>query len=412
MRIDKATEDKIKEAASIVDVVGDYVQLKRAGAEYTGRCPFHADRHTGSFMVSPKKNIATCFPCDETWKPVDFVMKMENLDYPDAMRWLAQKYGIFIDDAPKFKDVRRSTPRPPQPPPPPLTKRYWPLEWVRAYRADETDAFVRWLYTLPWDAAQRARLPKVLQHYGVGHSHFTTSNREGTLTEHDFTIFWQCDEQARLHNGHLMKYHPEGHPKFGRRIKDDEDPYSTTWIHARMKRAKTNPFNPDTDEASYCLFGQHLMAACPDATINIVESEKTAIIMATAYGGSLLNLWMACYGIGNLTNANWLLQPLIDQGKRIVLYPDHDGVEKWKKAAREINYERLQVNTDPVLKWWTPEDGEKADIADIILRFLRDGRREDMAKRDPRQQLLDQWQREYPAFDTLADRFNLQPTPI
>ena len=98
MRIDKATEDKIKEAASIVDVVGDYVQLKRAGAEYTGRCPFHADRHTGSFMVSPKKNIATCFPCDETWNPVDFVMKMENLDYPDALRWLAKKYHIEIKE--------------------------------------------------------------------------------------------------------------------------------------------------------------------------------------------------------------------------------------------------------------------------------------------------------------------------
>ena len=411
MRIDKATEDKIKEAASIVDVVGDYVQLKRAGAEYTGRCPFHADRHTGSFMVSPKKNIATCFPCNETWNPVDFVMKMENLDYPDALRWLAQKYGIFIDDAPKFKNVRPSKPRPPQPPPPALTKRYWPREWVRAYMADETDAFVRWLYTLPWDEAQGARLPKVLKHYGVGHSHIEEPQRDGSCKTHDFTIFWQCDEQARLHNGHLMKYHPEG-PKFGRRIKEDEDPYPTSWIHARMKRANTNPFNPDTDEASYCLFGQHLMAACPNATINIVESEKTAIIMATAYGGSSLNLWMACYGFGNLTNANRLLQPLIDQTKRIVLYPDHDGVEKWQKAAREINYERLQVNTAPVLKWWTPEDGEKADIADIILRFLRDGRREDMAKRDPRQQLLDQWRHDYPALDILADRFNLQPTPI
>lgn len=406
MRIDKATEDKIKEAASIVDVVGDYVQLKRAGSEYTGRCPFHADRHTGSFMVSPKKNIATCFPCNETWNPVDFVMKMENLDYPDALRWLAQKYGIFIDDAPKFKNIRPSKPRPPQPPPPPLTKRYWPLEWVRAYMADETDAFVRWLYTLPWDAAQRARLPKVLKYYGVGHSHFTTTNREGMQTVHDFTIFWQCDEQARLHNGHLMKYKSDGH-----RVKEKSQ-YPTDWIHSRMKRAKKNPFNPDKEAASYCLFGQHLMAACPNATINIVESEKTAIIMATAYGGSALNLWMACYGIGNLTNANRLLQPLIDQNKRIVLYPDHDGVEKWKKAAREINYGRLRVNTDPVLKWWTPEDGEKADIADIILRFLRDGRREDMAKRDPRQQLLDQWRHDYPAFDILADRFNLQPTHI
>ena len=74
--------------------------------------------------------------------------------------------------------------------------------------------------------------------------------------------------------------------------------------------------------------------------------------MATAYGGARDNLWMACFGLGNLTNANRLLQPLIDQRKRIVLYPDHDGIDRWQKAAKEINYERLQVNTDPVLKWW------------------------------------------------------------
>lgn len=407
MRIDEATERRIKEAADIVDVVGDYVNLKRSGAEYTGLCPFHGDRHTGSFMVSPKKNIAHCFPCAETWNPVDFIMKIENLDYPDALRWLAQKYGVFIEDSPKFKNVRPSKPRPPRPPEPPKRKRTWPLEWVKQYRADETDNFVRWLYSLPWDEAQRARLPKVLANYGVGHSHFEEQQRDGNRQAHDFTIFWQCDERAVLHNGHLMKYYPEG-PKFGHRMKDQTD-YPTTWIHARMKRAAADPFNADTDEASFCLFGQHLMAACPDATINIVESEKTALIMATAYGGAAINLWMACYGIGNLTNTNRLLQPLIEQGKRIALYPDHDGIARWQKAAEEINYERLTVVTEPVTKWWTPEDGEKADVADIILRYLDQGRRDDMKARDPKQQLIDVWRRHYPAFDALAERFGLEP---
>ena len=54
MRIDEATERRIKEAANIVDVVGDFVTLKKSGNEYTGLCPFHDDRHVGSFMVSPK----------------------------------------------------------------------------------------------------------------------------------------------------------------------------------------------------------------------------------------------------------------------------------------------------------------------------------------------------------------------
>ena len=176
-----------------------------------------------------------------------------------------------------------------------------------------------------------------------------------------------------------------------------------------MKRAKTDPFNPDTDQASYCLFGQHLMAACPNATINIVESEKTAIIMATAYGNPSLNLWMACYGKGNLINTNQLLRPLIRQGRRIVLYPDHDCIEGWQKVADEINYEHLSINTDPVLKWWKPEEGDKADVADIILRLLSQGRRDEMKERDPRRQQIAEWREQYPTFNELADRFDLQP---
>ena len=198
MRIDEATERRIKEAADIVDVVSDFVTLKKAGAEYTGLCPFHEDRHTGSFMVSPRKNIAHCFPCGETWNPVDFVMKIENLDYPDALRWLAQKYGIFIADTPKFQNIRPSKPRPPHPPEPPKRKRTWPLAWAKKYLADDTDTFVRWLYTLPWNDEQRARLPKVLAFYGVGHSHFEEQQRDGSRRVHDFTIFWQIDDHARI----------------------------------------------------------------------------------------------------------------------------------------------------------------------------------------------------------------------
>lgn len=403
MRIDDLTEQRIKEAASIVDVVGDSVTLKRSGAEYTGLCPFHQDRHTGSFMVSPRKNIAHCFPCGKTWNPVDFVMEIEGLDYPDALRWLAQKYGIFIEDAPKFKDIKPSKPRPPMPPPPPLTKRLWPVEWIRRFIADKRDTFVRWLYTLPWDDAQRARLPKVLENYGVGHSHFEDENRDGTKIAHDFTIFWQCDENANLHNGHLMKYREDGHRE------KDKYKYPTTWIHARMKRSKQNPFDEDKEEASYCLFGQHLMAVCPEATINIVESEKTAIIMATAYGAPRLNLWMACAGLGNLTNSHRLLQPLIDKGKRIVLYPDHDGVAAWQKAAREIDYRRLTVNTKPVTEWWRPKDGPKADIADIVLRMLGYDKPLQFKPPNPMSEVMTEWAKEYPAFQTLMDKFELEP---
>lgn len=95
--IDRLTIDKIMDAANIVDVVGDFVSLKRAGANYKGLCPFHDDR-TPSFMVSPAKNYCKCFACGKGGNPVGFIMEHEQLTYPDALRWLAKKYGITIEE--------------------------------------------------------------------------------------------------------------------------------------------------------------------------------------------------------------------------------------------------------------------------------------------------------------------------
>ena len=95
--IDRITVDKILDAANIVDVVSDFVALKRAGANLKGLCPFHDDR-TPSFMVSPARNYCKCFACGEGGSPVGFIMKHEQLSYPDALRYLAKKYGIKIEE--------------------------------------------------------------------------------------------------------------------------------------------------------------------------------------------------------------------------------------------------------------------------------------------------------------------------
>ena len=95
--IDRLTIDKILDAANIVDVVSDFVTLKRSGANLKGLCPFHDDR-TPSFMVSPAKNICKCFACGVGGRPIDFIMKHEQLSYPDALRYLARKYGIEIKE--------------------------------------------------------------------------------------------------------------------------------------------------------------------------------------------------------------------------------------------------------------------------------------------------------------------------
>ena len=93
--IDRATVDRIIDAARIVDVVGEFVTLKKSGVNYKGLCPFHDDRNP-SFMVSPSKNICHCFVCGKGGTPANFLMEHEQITYPEALRWLAKKYNIEI----------------------------------------------------------------------------------------------------------------------------------------------------------------------------------------------------------------------------------------------------------------------------------------------------------------------------
>src|SRR5574344_962667 len=95
--IDRVTIDKIMEAANIVDVVADFVSLKKSGANYKGLCPFHNEK-TPSFMVSPAKGFCHCFSCGKGGNAVGFIMEHEQMTYPEALRWLAKKYHIEIKE--------------------------------------------------------------------------------------------------------------------------------------------------------------------------------------------------------------------------------------------------------------------------------------------------------------------------
>ena len=95
--IDQPTIDRILEAANIVDVVSEFVTLRKRGVNYVGLCPFHADK-SPSFYVSPAKNICKCFACGAGGSPVHFIMNHEQLSYFDALRFLAKKYNIEIKE--------------------------------------------------------------------------------------------------------------------------------------------------------------------------------------------------------------------------------------------------------------------------------------------------------------------------
>ena len=376
MKIPKHIIDYILDVAKIEEVVSDFVTLKKKGVRYLGLCPFHDDRSLGSFVVYPKGNCYRCFSCSAKGGVVDFLMNKAKLSYPDAIRYLGKKYQIETD----MNDFNY-TPPPPRPAPPPLDMLVLPKHVMAGTLTAEAlaeDNLVSYIRTgIAWDTIQRKRVDEMIGLYCVGHG------RNG------HTIFWQLDEQGQLRTGKMMKYYPPGHPKFGHR--DKEASWNFDWIHSTLSRhwdeerheMTDEPpypypqlYNPSRQEAHITFFGMHLLDEWKrkdvDQEVKIVESEKTALLMAIAYGNHAKQVWIACGGIEMLTRER--LKPLIDQRRRIILYPDRDGIKKWEQKAEQLHYDRLTIDTTPVTKWWKPEDGEKADIADVVIRMTNNSR--------------------------------------
>lgn len=104
--IDRPTVDRIMEAANIVDVISEFVSLRKAGTSFKGLCPFHDDR-TPSFSVSPVKGVYKCFSCGEAGNVVNFIMKHEQMTYPEALRWIARKYNIEVQERELTSEEKR-----------------------------------------------------------------------------------------------------------------------------------------------------------------------------------------------------------------------------------------------------------------------------------------------------------------
>lgn len=343
MRINEDTARKIKDAANVIDVISDFYELRKRGMYYECLCPFHEDRHLGSFKVSERHNTYTCFSCGAHGGPVDFIMQHERLSYPDALRWLGKKYHIEVEGADRF------TPRPSKPhkPVPQLPMLILPLSYVTARMDTHDDTLCQWIRQLPWADDQKGRVEKVLRNYGVGHA------RQG------HTIFWQIDERGEVRTGKMMLYREDGH-----RQRMGEGTFH--WVHNLLSRA--GKADLERTEFRTTMFGMHLLDYHPRATVNIVESEKTALLCAIYWGDTEQSLWMASGGLTFLTRDR--LKPIIDRRRDIVLFPDKDGVERWRDQARIIGYDRMTVSTYYLDHCWQEADGMKADLGDIIVRSL------------------------------------------
>ena len=356
--MDRITEEKIKSAANVVDVISDFLTLKKRGVEYVCLCPFHADENLGNFSINPAKGVYKCFACGAGGDAIKFLMEYREskLTYGEALHYLAKKYSIPIPDddwkgGERWQHIKPATPKQ-------IIEVHkdmivHPREDVMKLKEGlDNNVFVMWLRSLPWKDEQRKRLEQVLWLYCVRHW-----PKDGRV------VFWQIDDQGRPHGAKMMAYHGNG-----KRWKkeEDEERGRPRWVH--NQEGFREHLDLDHHQFVATLFGMHLMNKYPNATINIVESEKTALIMATAYGNLDKNLWLACGGLEYLKVE--ALRPLIDSGRRVWVWPDKDGVEKWKAKVGHLCNDRFGIYTGFFDKYWIPEDGPKADLADINLRLI------------------------------------------
>ena len=173
-------------------------------------------------------------------------------------------------------------------------------------------------------------------------------------------VFWQIDHTGVPRAAKLMRYLPDGHR---------DKTMHPGWIY--NQDGCRQQLDPEHHEIIKPLFGSHLLNRYQKAVVNIVESEKTAIIMANYYGDFDSQIWLACGGLKHLQLDS--LQPLIDQGRTIWLWPDKDGREAWQEVCDKLGYDKCRVYTHFFDTCWTEADGDKADVADIAIRMMRTG---------------------------------------
>ena len=380
--IDEFDIRKVRDAASIVEVMSEFVTLRKCGSMYECLCPFHDDHNLGSFKVNPRRNTYCCYSCGAWGDSLDFLMDYAGMSFVDAITYLAAKYGIILRGMDSYKPIKKPTPCKPHTPPPSLPVWEFNKKFLEKRRDLSQDNLYNWIVQLPWDDRQRNRIPGIMAAYFVGHS------KDGR------SIFWQIDELGRARTAKLMRYQADGHR--------DKGKYSITWMHTIFEREGL--YDPDKAEIHPTLFGMHLLDVSPTATINIVESEKTALLASIYFGEFKNDIWMATGGKNRMTKDLFL--PIIARHRKVNLYPDIDGIEEWQNLALSLESDKVKMQDKFMKKIWREEDGPKADLADIIVRLLEEKR---AGKTQAVTKAIEEMSSRNPMLATLIKRLHLEP---
>lgn len=212
---------------------------------------------------------------------------------------------------------------------------FFSMAWVEAAMHRHC-TFAQWIKSLPFDPD---RVAEVLQLYAIGGT--AGSVVKDGIDYGPAVVFWMIDELNRVHDAKLLAYTPDGH-----RVQD--------WSNSMRSICQKSGKGPQLDHTDKVLFGLHLVSRNPDATIAIVESEKTAILCAIQWPEYI---WLATGGCGNLQPHK--LAPLMH--RRLVLFPDSGQLQKWQHKMADSGHTRYTFDTS--LENHPPN----TDIADLLL---------------------------------------------
>lgn len=305
---------QIKNNADIIKVIGHFLDIKPKQNNFVSKCPFHEEKSM-SFTVNRTKNIFKCFGCGASGDSIDFVMKVKNFNYGQAIEWISNFQNIQLDKEYIY------IPEPERP------VSYLPISIIKPYKMPNN--FMIWLKSIFPDHKELV--------YPISSSGYW----EGSV------CFWYIDIDDNVRSGKIMQYNPEN----GKRIKDPEP--LVTWVHKVLRISDYN--------MEMCLFGEHLIKKFTKHKICIVESEKTAIVASIVHPGFL---WIASGSLSNLT----IKRCQVLDGRDVILYPDVGAEGKWTEKMEQLK--ELLPNT----KWSLRKCDNNTkgyDLCDFILDKLK-----------------------------------------
>jgi hypothetical protein len=318
--------------------------LKKAGSVSKTVCPWHDDANPSLTLYErTDENRCHCFACGKGGSVIDFVMQREQWSFQEACRWLSGEFGI-----PSMTQGDRPRGRWPKPKPLPAAPKkeftYIPVDMLDALVSSESSLCRCLMQLFQPEAVQWLAEEYRLGCYAMG-------------DQEDYTVFPNIDRKGRVCN--LKVQHYDTDPASPRFAHSDEG--SCYWLGSIWQRE--GRLSKDAQLQSSCLFGEHLLPLYPDSTVALVESPKNALFGALAFPQLT---WVAT---GNKTALQQeVLLPL--QGRNVMVIPDRDAIQEWKKTIDSLK-PLANFTVSDFCERMAPEGDLKFDIADYLVSWIQ-----------------------------------------